>query len=288
MKTLQKIGIFAPSSFVERDDVEAAKTLMEDRGYEVLIHPQTFERHGQMAGTPAQKLEALHALYTDTSIDAIWAAGGGNRSLQLIDQLDCDLIKANPKPMIGFSDVTALLNAITVKTGVINIHGPVFKNLPKYQELETLLSGGFSMPLSDANIIQGGNAEGPLFGGNLSVFQYLSETLGKNFLKGALLFLEDCNEEISRIDRMLLHLKRLGVFDEIDGLILGEFTDLQDTSRPFELSLEEIIHEHVGHRDIPIVMDAPFGHGANLHPLPIGSTCTLNDAFLIPDTKTSF
>ncbi len=270
MKDIRTIGICAPSSYVEREDIDAAAALMEARGYKVIIHPQAFERHGQLAGTAVQKIDALHALYKNPEIDVIWAAGGGNRALSIIDDLNYDLIAAHPKPMIGFSDVTALLNAITVKTGIANIHGPVFKNLPKHKELDSLLAHDFSMPLDNACILGNGEASGTLYGGNLSVFQYLPETLGLDFLNGAILFLEDCNEEISRIDRMFLHLKRLGVFDRISGLILGQFHALQDSARPFGLTLEDIVAEHLNVRDIPIIMDAPFGHGNDLHPLPIG------------------
>jgi len=270
MKDIRTIGICAPSSYVEREDIDAAAALMEARGYKVIIHPQAFERHGQLAGTAVQKIDALHALYKNPEIDVIWAAGGGNRALSIIDDLNYDLIAAHPKPMIGFSDVTALLNAITVKTGIANIHGPVFKNLPKHKELDSLLAHDFSMPLDNACILRSGEASGTLYGGNLSVFQYLPETLGSVFLNGAILFLEDCNEEISRIDRMFLHLKRIGVFDRISGLILGQFHALQDSARPFGLTLEDIVAEHLNVRDIPIIMDAPFGHGNDLHPLPIG------------------
>ena len=270
MKDIRTIGICAPSSYVEREDIDAAAALMEARGYKVIIHPQAFERHGQLAGTAVQKIDALHALYKNPEIDVIWAAGGGNRALSIIDDLNYDLIAAHPKPMIGFSDVTALLNAITVKTGIANIHGPVFKNLPKHKELDSLLAHDFSMPLDNACILGNGEASGTLYGGNLSVFQYLPETLGLDFLNGAILFLEDCNEEISRIDRMFLHLKRLGVFDRISGLILGQFHALQDSARPFGLTLEDIVAEHLNVRDIPIIMDAPFGHGNDLHPLPVG------------------
>lgn len=269
-KNIQKIGVFSPASYVERDDIEAAKALIESKRYEVFIHPQTYARHNQSAGTHIEKIKALHDLYRDNSIDALWAAGGGNRALHIVDQLDYELIKANPKPMIGFSDVTALLNAITVKTGITNIHGPVFKNLPRHNELDALLSGDFSMPLGDSIILKGGRAEGPLYGGNLSVFQYLPETLDADFLKGAILFLEDCNEEISRIDRMFLHLKRLGVFDKISGLVLGQFTDLQDGARPFGFTLEDIVNEYTHGLDIPIIMNAPFGHGEHLFSIPIG------------------
>ena len=270
LKPNSKIGVFSPSSYVESDKIDAAKALMERRGFEVFIHPQTLARHNQSAGTNAEKIETLHALYRDESIDIIWAAGGGNRALHFVDELDYDLIRKHPKPMVGFSDVTALLNIISVKAGIANIHGPVFKDLPKYEALDTLLSGEFSMSFDQAHIIRDGNASGRLYGGNLSVFHYLPETLGADFLNGAILFLEDCNDEISRIDRMILHLKRTGVLQRLNGLVLGQFTDLGDGTRPYGFKLEDIIQEHLDGLNIPIVMEAPFGHGAHLYPIPVG------------------
>lgn len=269
----QKIGVFAPSSYVEVKDIDVAKKFMEAQGFTVSVHPQTFERQKQSAGTHQQKIDALHDLYRDENVDVIWAAGGGNRALHILDDLDFDLIRANPKPMIGFSDVTALLNGTTVKTGVVNIHGPVFKHMNTAQTLKQLQS---TMPLEKVSILRQGSAEGPLFGGNLSLFQYLPETLGRDFTNGAILFLEDCNEELSRIDRMLLHLKRLGAFDKAAGLVFGQFTDLQDSARPFGYTLEDIIREHTNGLNIPIIMNAPFGHGDDNYPFCIGQKTVLN------------
>ena len=264
------IGVFSPSSYVEKQDIEDAKALLEAQGHRVFIHPQTYERHNQSAGTHTQKIEALHALYQNTDIDVIWAAGGGNRSLHILDHLDLELIRTHPKPMIGFSDVTALLNGITVKTGIPNIHGPVFKHVPKHSEALDALSTPFSFPLNDIEVLKPGRAEGVLYGGNLSLFQYLPETLGRDFTKGALLFLEDCHEELSRIDRMMLHLKRSGIFENAGALLFGSFTSLQDSATPFGFSLKEIIQEHTDGLDIPIAMNLPFGHGQKNHPLPVG------------------
>ncbi len=276
MNNFKKIGVCAPSSYVEKNDIDAAAAFLATQNIETFIHPQTFARHNQSAGTVQEKLKALHELYKDSSIDCIWAAGGGNRSLQLLDHLDYDLIRSNAKPMIGFSDTTALLNAITVKTDIINIHGPIFKNIHKYQNFEDLFSESTSMPLNNSKILKPGSAEGIVFGGNLSIFQYLPETLSGNWLDGAILCLEDCNEELSRIDRMFIHLKRLGVFNHINALILGEFTDLQDSTRPFGFSLEDIILEHTDDTKMPIIMNAPFGHGQSLHPFIIGKTAFLD------------
>lgn len=274
------IGVMAPSSFVEQDDIEKSKALLESKGYRVVIHPQTFARHNQSAGSTAEKVDALHALYADTEIDAIWAAGGGNRALDMLDALDYALIGKNPKPLIGFSDVTALLNAIAAHTGHVGFHAQLFKNLHSFDGLnETLavLSGQqSSMPLDQAKVVQEGQAEGLVVGGCLSLFQYLPGTNDCPNLHGAILLLEDTGDEISRFDRMFLHMKRMGVFEQIGALVLGQFEDVHDGARPFGFTLEDIAIEALDGRDIPVVIDAPFGHGVRLSPAPIGASGLLD------------
>ena len=278
------IGVMAPSSFVEKEDVEASKSVLEERGYKVFVHEQTFGRHpspkGQSAGTTADKVAALHDLYETPDIKVIWAAGGGNRSLYMLDDLDLDLITKNKKPIVGFSDTTPLLNALYAHAGIHCVHGQVFKNLHRSDDLDTTLSvlGGnsASMPLNDADIIRSGKAEGVLVGGCLSLFHYLPGTNDCPPLHNAILFLEDTGDELSRFDRMFAHMKRMGVFEQIGGLVLGEFHDIQDSARPFGFTLKDIVIEALDGRDIPVVMKAPFGHGARLFPLAIGKTATLD------------
>lgn len=280
LKPGSKIGVMAPSSFVEREDIEKSSALLESKGYEVFIHPQTYARDNQSAGNAQEKLKALHALYADESIDAIWAAGGGNRALYLLDDLDYNLIAKNQKPLIGFSDVTVLLNAVYAHTGTAGWHAQVFKHLHSFKQLdETLaaLSGDKSeMPLDQSKIIQPGKAEGLLLGGCLSLFHYLPGTNDCPNLQGAILLLEDCGDELSRFDRMFAHMKRMGVFEQIGALILGEFHDVKDGARPFGFSLKDIVLEALDGRDIPLLINAPFGHGDNLLPLAIGQTALLD------------
>lgn len=277
------IGVFAPSSYVEKDDIEKSKSLIESFGYKVFVHPQTYERLNQSAGNNLQKALAFQGLWQRKDIHAIWAAGGGNRCLSLIDSINFNKLKEFPKPLVGFSDVTALLNAVYAHTGIRTFHGPVFKNLHKThkEDLRILLNflGGVNdttLPLTSDNVLREGTACGKLIGGNLSVFQYLPETLPKNFYHDAILFLEDCNEEISKIDRMLLHLKRTGVFSKINGLAIGNISLANESGRPFGFTLENIIQEHLDGCEIPILIDLPFGHEKRLYPLPIGAQAEIN------------
>ncbi len=274
------IGVFAPSSWVEKDDIEKSKSHIEKLGYKVFVHPQTYERENQSAGTHLQKSLAFQGLWMREDIKAIWAAGGGNRCTHLLETLKFDPLKRVPKILIGFSDVTALLNAVYAHTDTITFHGPVFKNLHKYGQIDHLLNilGGQTetYPVTKDNILNEGKAEGKLIGGNLSLFQYLPQTLPNDFYKDAILFLEDCNEEVSRIDRMILHLRRLKVFDDVKALVFGEFTSLQDSTRPFGYTINDIIKEHTEKLDIPILYNMPFGHGQNLYSFPIGAKASID------------
>jgi muramoyltetrapeptide carboxypeptidase len=279
-KKNKRIGVMAPSSSVRREDIEKSVKTLEHKGYSVFVHPQTFEHDGQMAGNMLQKSLAFQGLWQRDDIDIIWAAGGGNRAMQLLETINFKRLKDKPKTLVGFSDVTALLNGIYAHTGIPAIHGPVFKNLHTYNQCDALLevikTSSFTMPLDKADIVQNGEAEGTLIGGNLSVFQYLPQILPGKFYKNSILCLEDCTEELSKIDRMFMGLKLSGIFDAVNAIVLGEFTNLTDSGRPFGFTFAQIVHEHLSHLDIPIIMQAPFGHGESLYPMIIGTRCKLS------------
>lgn len=252
---------------------------MEARGYNVFIHPQTYDRNHQSAGTPEQKLKAFYDLWENPDIHVIWAAGGGNRCLHWIDQIDYSRLKT-PKPVIGFSDVTALLNALYKNLNTISFHGSTFGRLKNYQQLDHLLAllGGQNppYPMDTAKIIIPGSATGYLMGGNLSIVQYLPAILAADVFKGAILFLEDCQEELSRIDRMLRVMRQTKIFEHCKGLIFGSFDPIPETGKPFGFTLEDIIREHTNNLNIPVVMQGSFGHTGAFYSFPVGGFATLD------------
>lgn len=284
-KALKKgdlIGVFAPSSYIEKPKLDAAVKFLENKGFKVFVHPQTYERFNQSAGTSAAKVAALHDLLRDRKVKAIFAAGGGNRALHILDDIDYKLVEKNPKIIMGFSDVTAILNAVNAKTGLVTFHGPVATWLPRQSKamsdfnFKVLAGQTPALPMKQARVLREGTAEGPLVGGCLSLFSLLPKTPHCPPVDGAILFIEDVAEEYSRIDRMLAQLVRTGVMDKIGGIVCGSFSDLTDTgSKPYGFTLEQLVLEHAGNRDIPIVMDAPFGHGDELYILPVGGKAAL-------------
>lgn len=280
------IGIMAPSSRTDKDAVAAGKAGLEKRGYKVFVHPQTYKQAAQSAGYARDKARALHDLFKNDDISAIIAARGGNRAGTILEHLDMKLIRQHPKILMGYSDVTTLLNAITVETGLVTFHGPVLGDFRGVhnptgrslkQALDILTGTTTDIPLgARCKIMRPGRVRGTLIGGNLSLIVSLLGTPWQPRFKNTLLFLEDCHEEYSRIDRMILHLRLAGVFDEISGLICGTFTDMTDTGRqPFGLSLADIIRQHTAGYRFPVVMNAAFGHGRHRPALPVGAVAAL-------------
>ncbi len=279
------IGVMAPSSRIAPADLQASTDFLTAKGYNVFVHPQCFETLHQSAGSTDQKVSALHDLVKEPNIRAVFFATGGNRALHILDHLDYKLIKKNPKIYMGFSDNTAILSAITARCDLITYHGPTFRRLPSNPQVDfnlRLLSGEEkTIPLNGAKVIRDGTATGPLIGGNLALFRSLIGSKDMPDAKGAILFLEDVGEELSRIDRDLCMLRRAGVFDKLGGLVLGQFSDLKDSGTPFGFSFEEIITEHTADLNIPVIMDAPFGHGQDLVTFPIGAKAKLDGTMLM-------
>ncbi len=274
-----RIGIMAPSGYVTPEDLAPGISILESLGFSVFVHPQTFFRDRQSAGTPEQKITALHALWADSDIHGIIAAGGGNRALHLLSALDYALIRSRPKAFVGYSDVTALLNAIAAHTGLVTFHGPMLKGLRRDESLTSLLAalgGSAHEPdMTQARVLRPGVAQGPMIGGNLSLVQYLVGSADFPNPEGAILFIEEVGEELSKIDRILLHLRRTGVLGAVSGVVLGGFDHLYETGRPFGFTLEELVAEHMRGTSGPIVIGAPFGHVGSCQTIPVGGMARL-------------
>jgi len=275
------IAVIAPSSRGTPDD--AGAKILESRGFRVAIHPQNYATENQSAGPAAQRAMTIMEVFGDENVGAIMAARGGNRAMHTLPFLDFSLITFNPKPLIGFSDGTALLNAIYAKTGMIGYHGPTLSRIAKAQQHEldqmiACLQGKASrVELDNASTINGGKATGPMIGGNLSVFAALCGTPFMPNVDGAILFLEDIGDQLSRYDRMLAQLRLAGVFDRVAGIMFGVMAaDGDSAMTPFGFSADDIIREHVKNLKVPVVMNAPFGHSGPLPTFPVGGIAELD------------
>jgi muramoyltetrapeptide carboxypeptidase len=284
-----RIALVAPAGpLLEQDDLTRAQELCRALGYDPVLGNSAHARHGYMAGTDEQRLGDLNSALADTSINAVWCIRGGYGSLRLLDQVDYAAIVRHPKPLIGFSDVTVLLNAVTRLTGVVTFHGPVARaSMPAFNRwhFERVLTStepagrlgripqppDTLVPQDDRIVtVRTGIAEGFLAGGNLTLLQCLIGTPYFPELAGAILFLEDVGEDLYRVDRMLAHLRLIGALRRLSGVLIGRFTKLNRSGADGALGYDEVLAEYFRPLGIPVAYGFPVGHIDAQWTLPLG------------------
>jgi muramoyltetrapeptide carboxypeptidase len=286
LKKGDTIGVCAPAGGIKSpSEITDFKKVLNDLGYSVVFSENIEKNTGYFSGTDQQRGEDFMNLIKNEDVKAIFFIRGGWGCARMLEYLDFEVIKRHPKIIMGFSDPTALLNAITVKTGLITFHGPggnsTWNNYSLHYINELLVEGkqvNYHNQKGDLPIVtySEGTAQGEFFGGNLSV---LSTMIGSEYLpdwKGKVLFLEDVAEEPYRIDRMLTHLKLAGVFDQISGLILGTFRKCLAEEPNFSFTLEEVFEQHFKGAKFPVYYGAQIGHTANKFTIPIGLKVEMN------------
>jgi muramoyltetrapeptide carboxypeptidase len=273
-----KIGIVAPASSFNREGFTAGCDRLRQMGYEPVFTNSIFERDLYFAGTLDRRLRELEEMFTRNDIAAIICARGGYGSNYLLEKLNFDLITAHPKIFLGCSDVTALLTAITDRTGLVTFHGPmVAKDIasPNGIELsswEHALQGATSweIPAAGVEILQQGRAEGRFQGGCLSL---LTASLGTKFeikTDDTVLFIEDIAEKPYRIDRMLVQLRMAGKLHGVRGIVFGEMLDCAPPAGQ-NYTLQEVIMQVLKDFSGPVVYGLKSGHVSSGNiTLPIG------------------
>lgn len=246
-KSLQKgdtIAIISPSGYVSYPEkFETAKKYFEEKGFGVKIFPNAKNHNGYLAGTDEQRISDLENAFEDKEVKAILTSRGGYGATRILDKINYEIIKNNPKIFCGYSDITAFHSAIYKKTGLITFHAPFAladfgaENVDKYTEenfWKTITENNTDTPVNNAfwyDCINGGTLEGELVGGNLCV---LTSLLGSGFepdFEDKILYIEDVNEPLYKIDRMLSQLKLCGVFEKIKGLLVGYFSSDEEDFR---------------------------------------------------------
>ncbi|MGH8318230.1 MAG: S66 peptidase family protein [Steroidobacteraceae bacterium] len=264
------VVVVAPASAFDRPSFEAGLEVIARR-YRVHYDPGVLARHRYLAGTDERRLAELAAALADTDARAVFCARGGYGVMRLLDRLKITAIA--PKPVVGFSDVTAL-HQLLQREGLVSIHGPVLTQLSRLDALtharlfELLESDSPAAALTGTETYVGGVAEGPLLGGNLSV---LTRLLGTPFLApldGAILLLEDVGERPYRLDRMWTHLTLAGVFHRLRGIVLGEFSGCEE--KDADLSSADVLRELAVATGLPCAAGFPIGHGEHNQPVPLG------------------
>lgn len=287
LKRGDRIGIVSPAYWIEPEKLQRAIGIFEQDGYELVLGKTTGLKTDKFAGSPAERATDIMTMFTDPSIDAIICTRGGYGGNRVLPLLDFDLIRANPKIFVGFSDITGLLSSISQRSGLVTFHGPMLvtwgKNTVDYN-LDTfhrVLSGEAgvkieSTPECSTRILKPGSASGPLWGGNLSLVVERLGTAGQIDTSGTILLLEEVRERLHAFDRMMFHLKEAGSLDQIKGLVLGEMLEMEDTPDPFGKDTDEIVMDVCSDLDIPIISNFPCGHGACQVTLPISHQVELH------------
>lgn len=281
------IGLLAPAGFMPVEKMQACIETLDAWGYNVQMGATTHSASATyFSGTDEERLNDLQEMLDNPYIHAVLCARGGYGSSRLIDDLDFKRFRKKPKWIAGFSDITVLHSHLYSHYKIASLHAPMAaafnngeENNAYVQSLRKALEGepadyrvaghGFNKP---------GKTEGELVGGNLSLLIHLTGTASDIKTKNRILFLEDIGEYLYSLDRMMVQLKRCGKLDKLAGLIIGGFSEMKDTERPFGKTVHEIIYDHVKEYDYPVCFNFPVSHEKENYALKIGVKHRLNVA----------
>jgi muramoyltetrapeptide carboxypeptidase len=280
------IGICAPAGAVkESSEVDDFITVLTQMGFKVKLGKNVRDRFGYFSADDKSRADEFMELVKDKEVNGVFFVRGGWGCARILEHLDFQAIRENPKVIMGFSDITTLLNAITTKTGMVTFHGPGGNsswNPYSVSYIKEVLMEGKNITFlnksydSEIRTISTGKAIGELYGGNLSV---ISGLIGSDYLpdwNNKILFLEDVMEEPYRIDRMLTQLKLAGIFDKVSGVALGVFRKCTAEEPEFSFTLEEVFDQHFTNAEMPVLSGLQFGHTKNKFTLPVGTQVELN------------
>jgi muramoyltetrapeptide carboxypeptidase len=291
------VGLITPSTYVsDPDRLLLAERTLDYFGLKMKLGRYVRRRDGYLGGSVEERLADLHDMFRDPAVNAIFAIRGGYGSAQLLNRIDYDLVRRNPKIFLGYSDVTALHLAIHKRTGLVTFHGPVtlsrFSDYTQEHFRRALFTaeplGRISNPPEKNQLrpshllraIRPGTARGPLVGGNLTL---ISTTMGTPYeidTRGRILFLEDVGEQPYSIDRMLTQLRLAGKLEDAAGIVFGECRDCRprEFQPSFEstFSLGEVLDHMLGGLKIPVLSGLTIGHTDDQLTLPLGVMATLD------------
>ena len=288
LKKGDTIAIIAPSSTVSKEQAESCKKLVEEMGYNVKMGKCTYQSiHGYSSGTGVEKAEEINQMFADKEVKAIWCIRGGDTSSHAMDKLDFNMISNNPKIFVGYSDITNLNVNFNQKCGFITFHGPMVKSnmLNRYDDFtknsfKNALNMENELVLEnpsgeDFEVIVGGYAEGIIVGGNLSLLVSMIGTPYEVDTKGKILFIEDVNEEVRRVDRMMYQLKYSDKLDDATGIIFGDFTDCINKAKE-DYTVVEMLKDILSDYKKPVMYNIKSGHCFPMSTVPLGVKCSMN------------
>lgn len=263
-----KVAIVAPARKVSPDEIEAGVNKLRSWGLEVVFGEHLFGDCNQYSGTDQERTSDIQSALDDPGIKAVIAARGGYGTIRIIDYLDFSAFRINPKWIIGFSDITVLHSHIQTNLGIETLHAcmpftfpPDGSDGPSTETLRKALFGeqiSYKFQTAELSVI--GEAEGILAGGNLSILYALNGTPSDLDTRGKILFIEDLDEYLYHVDRMMMNLRRSGKLSGLAGLVVGGMSGMNDNTVPFGKSPEQIIYESVADYHYPVCFGFPAGH----------------------------
>lgn len=282
--TLQKgdkIALISTARKISLQELEPAIATLKLWGLEPVFGKNLFNANHQFAGTIEERIADLQEALDNPEIKAVLCVRGGYGTVQLIDSIDFSNFKKKPKWIIGYSDVTVLHNHINKNLGVSTLHATMPINFTTntkeaLESLKEVLFGALPIYTIEHHVLNRiGKTKGELVGGNLSIIYSLTGTSSQFDTKGKILFLEDLDEYLYHIDRMMMNLKRAGMLANLKGLIIGGMSDMKDNTVPFGKTAQEIIFDSVKEYTYPICFDFPAGHINDNRALMMGSEVDL-------------
>lgn len=276
-----RVALVAPSGPLRgQEDVDRAVQTAQSLGWEPVVSPGVLQRTGYFAGDDASRAADLNAAVADPTIDGIWCLRGGYGAMRILGMLDLSPLRVTPKPLLGYSDITALHSAWQ-RAGVISYHAPVARGeLTGFSreslERAVILRGDSAGVAAEAETIREGRVNGRIAGGNLALVAALCGTPWAINFRDAIAVLEDVNEAIYRVDRMMIQLRLAGAFDGCKGIVFGQCTDCPEAADDGARSLRDVVQETADALNVPALLGVPIGHIPDQWTLPLGAQATLD------------
>ncbi|MDM1295141.1 LD-carboxypeptidase [Sphingobacterium sp. N143] len=282
------IGLIAPAGVLDDEEsIAISREIFEALGFKVKEGDHIRDRYGNLAGTDQQRIADIHQMFADKTVKAIVCIRGGSGTSRLLDRLDYKMIAQNPKVLLGYSDITALILALYAKTGLVSFHGAVgistwstklaaaFKrqfidNEPVVFENPKSKGDQIVQTKDRVTTIHPGIAEGILLGGNMTVLTGLCGSPYLPDFKDKILFIEEVDEDMGRMDRMFCQLKNAGVLAAIKGFVFGKCTNCKPSGGYGSMTLDQLFNDYIKPLEIPAYTGAIIGHIADQFILPVG------------------
>jgi muramoyltetrapeptide carboxypeptidase len=278
-----RVGVVSPGFAVRKAALRAGIAALEGLGFDVAVGAHAFDRNGYFAGTDRERASDFNRFVRDRSVRAIWCARGGYGSARILDRIDWPALARDPKPLLGYSDATALFAMALRSRGQLCFHAPLVAELSDRtaydaRSLDRLLRGeSVTLRVRAASVLAPGRAEGRLVGGNLTTLAHLIGTAAAPTFDGSILFLEEVGEEAYRVDRLLAHLTLAGVFERVRGVLVGSMAAPRTRRRfPPDRPVARVLEELLSRLGVPVVTGLRAGHVPRKVTLPLGGRARID------------